>query len=109
MILVGDLFITLYLTTRADRYLGRRNVMITGALLKVGAFCADDGLVWDVIALLLYAHLLISQVLAGVVFASTNNFWGLLVAGIIGVISTSGGECGPFIAVEQARVWCLWE
>lgn len=44
-----------------------------------------------------------SQVLAGVVFASTSNFWGLLVAGIVGVISTSGGECGPFIAVEQAR------
>ena len=34
-ILIGDLFITLYLTTRADRILGRRNVLITGALLKV--------------------------------------------------------------------------
>ena len=41
------------------------------------------------------------QILAGVVFASTDNFWGLLLAGIVGVISTSGGECGPFIAVEQ--------
>lgn len=39
MILVGDLFITLYLTTRADRFLGRRNVMITGALLKVRLRC----------------------------------------------------------------------
>lgn len=73
-VLVGDLFITLYLTTRADRLLGRRNVMITGALL---------------------------QILAGVVFALTNNFTALVIAGIFGVISTSGGECGPFIAVEQ--------
>ena len=28
----------------------------------------------------------------------------LLVSGIIGVISTSGGECGPFMAVEQSAI-----
>ena len=27
---------------------------------------------------------------------------GFVAAGVVGVISTSGGECGPFIAVEQA-------
>ena len=73
-ILLGDLVITLYLSTRADGF-GRRRTLIIASLLKV---------------------------LAGVTFAATSNFWGLAVAGVIGVISTSGGEIGPFMAVEQA-------
>jgi MFS family permease len=74
--LIGDLLITFYLTTTADSY-GRKQVLIIGAILKV---------------------------FAGVAFAVTDNFWLLLLAGIIGVISPTGGETGPFLAVEQAAI-----
>ena len=73
-ILVGDLAITLWLTTRADA-MGRRATLVVGALLKV---------------------------LAGAAFALSSNYVVLVAAGIVGVISTSGGECGPFQAVEGA-------
>mmetsp|Transcript_18074 Transcript_18074/g.25739 ORF Transcript_18074/g.25739 Transcript_18074/m.25739 type:complete len:484 (+) Transcript_18074:38-1489(+) len=76
LILVGDLAVTLNLTTRADSF-GRRNVLVIGALLKFGA---------------------------GFIFASTSNYALLVLAGIVGVISTSGGEIGPFISVEQASL-----
>lgn len=73
-ILIGDLTVTFFLSTRADR-LGRRKVLIISSLLKV---------------------------LAGFGFASTSNFYLLALTGVIGVISPAGGEIGPFIAVEQA-------
>jgi len=73
-ILLGDIVITLYLSTRADAF-GRRRTLVVASLLKV---------------------------LAGVVFAASSNFWVLTAAGVVGVISTSGGEIGPFMAVEQA-------
>ena len=41
---------------------------------------------------------------AGLVFASTRNWWLLLLAGTIGVISPSGGEVGPFLSIEQAAL-----
>jgi predicted MFS family arabinose efflux permease len=66
--------ITLYLSTRADGF-GRRATLIIASLLKV---------------------------LAGFAFAATSNFGVLAAAGVVGVISTSGGEIGPFMAVEQA-------
>jgi len=75
-ILLGDLMITLNLTTRADTF-GRKYVLLIGSILKCGA---------------------------GVVFAITDNFVILLLAGIVGVISTSGGEIGPFVSVEQASL-----
>jgi MFS family permease len=74
--LVGDVAISLYLTTRAD-ILGRRRTLIAGAVLMV---------------------------LAAVVFASTRNFIFLLIAATIGVISPSGNEVGPFLAVEQVAL-----
>jgi MFS family permease len=74
--LFGDTAVSLYLTTRADR-LGRRRMLIVGAFLMVAA---------------------------GVAFASTHNFFFLLVAGIIGVISPSGNEVGPFLSIEQAAL-----
>ncbi|CAF0953254.1 unnamed protein product [Didymodactylos carnosus] len=77
-ILIGDLVITLFLTTRADRF-GRRNILIVGALLKIGA---------------------------GLTFAFVDSFAALLLAGTIGIISPTGGEIGPFLAIEQA---CLTE
>jgi MFS family permease len=74
--LVGDTLISLWLTTHADR-LGRRRVLIVGAVLMIGA---------------------------GLAFASGAAFWVLLVAAIAGVISPSGNEVGPFLAVEQASL-----
>jgi predicted MFS family arabinose efflux permease len=75
-ILAGDILVSLFLTTRADR-LGRRRMLVIGAGLMVAA---------------------------GVVFAVTGNFWLLIVAGTIGVISPSGGEVGPFLSIEQASL-----
>jgi MFS family permease len=74
--LIGDTAISLYLTTRADR-VGRRRMLIIGALLMA---------------------------VAGLVFAATRNFFWLLVAGTIGVISPSGNEVGPFLSIEQAAL-----
>jgi MFS family permease len=44
------------------------------------------------------------MVLAGVLFAATRSFWLLLLAATVGVISPSGNEVGPFLAVEQAAL-----
>ena len=74
--LVGDTVISLYLTTRADR-LGRRRMLVIGALLMMGA---------------------------GLVFGVTREWWLLLLAGTIGVISPSGHEVGPFLSIEQAAL-----
>jgi MFS family permease len=74
--LIGDTAISLYLTTQADR-VGRRRMLIVGALLMAAA---------------------------GLVFALTRNFFWLLVAGTIGVISPSGNEVGPFLSIEQAAL-----
>jgi len=72
--LIGDTLISLWLTTNADR-LGRRRVLVAGAVLML---------------------------LAGVVFALTSWVPLLILAGAIGVISPTGNEVGPFLAVEQA-------
>jgi MFS family permease len=74
--LAGDTAISLVLTTQADR-IGRRKMLITGAVLMTAA---------------------------GLAFALTNHFWLLLVAGTIGVISPSGNEVGPFLPIEQAAL-----
>jgi len=39
---------------------------------------------------------------AGIIFVSTRNIFALIAAAIIGVISPSGNEIGPFLSVEQA-------
>ncbi|MGH9631743.1 MAG: MFS transporter [Bryobacteraceae bacterium] len=74
--LVGDTGMSLWLTTRADRF-GRRRTLIFGALLMAGA---------------------------GLTFAVTKNPLLLIIAGIIGVISPSGNEVGPFLSIEQAAL-----
>ncbi len=74
--LTGDLAISLWMTTRADR-LGRRRMLAAGAVLMF---------------------------LAGVVFVSTSLFPLLLGAAILGVISPSGSEVGPFLPIEQAAI-----
>jgi MFS family permease len=74
--LLGDTAISLWLTTSADR-IGRRRVLIAGSLLMV---------------------------VAGVVFAGTSVVPILILAATIGVISPTGNEVGPFLAVEQAAL-----
>src|SRR5262249_27898600 len=74
--LVGDIVISLWLTTHADR-LGRRRMLMIGGLLMV---------------------------FAAVLFALTSNFWLLLLAATVGVISPSGNEVGPFLPIEQAAL-----
>jgi MFS family permease len=74
--LLGDAAISLWLTTHADR-LGRRRVLVAGAVLLLAG---------------------------GLAFAATPVFAVLLVAATIGVISPSGNEVGPFLAVEQASL-----
>jgi MFS family permease len=74
--LIGDTIVSLYLTTRADR-IGRRRMLIVGAALMAAA---------------------------GLAFALTRNWWLLLVAATVGVISPSGHEVGPFLSIEQAAL-----
>ena len=44
------------------------------------------------------------MILAGVVFSVTGNPVLLMIAAIIGVISPSGNEIGPFLSLEQAAL-----
>lgn len=74
--LAGDVIVSLFLTTRADR-IGRRRMLIIGAALMAAA---------------------------GVAFGFTRNFFFLALAGTIGVISPSGNEVGPFLSIEQAAL-----
>jgi MFS family permease len=74
--LAGDAVISLVLSTRADRH-GRRRTLVVGAGLML---------------------------LGGVVFAATGDFVVLLAAAIVAVLSPSGNEVGPFLAVEQAAL-----
>ena len=74
--LLGDTAISLWMTAVADR-IGRRRMLIAGAGLMVGA---------------------------GLVFAVSRDWLVLAVAATLGVISPSGGEVGPFLAIEQASL-----
>ncbi|MDP2935846.1 MAG: MFS transporter [Dehalococcoidia bacterium] len=72
--LAGGAAITIALTAVADR-IGRRRVLMAGAALMA---------------------------VAGVVFSSTSNLVLLIISAILGTISPSGKEVGPFLSVEQA-------
>jgi len=74
--LLGDVLVSLLLTLIADT-LGRRRTLLLGAL---------------------------SMAISGAVFATTSNYVALLLAAIIGVISPSGNEIGPFRAVEESTL-----
>jgi MFS family permease len=74
--LVGDTAISLWITTNADR-LGRKRMLLAGAGLMI---------------------------LAGSLFILTRNFYVLVLAAMIGVISPSGNEVGPFLSIEQAAL-----
>lgn len=79
--LVGDVLISLLLTLYADN-LGRRRTLQIGCL---------------------------SMAVSGAVFAIFSNYWILLFAAVVGVISPSGNEIGPFRAVEESTIAHLTE
>lgn len=74
--LVGDVAISFLLTLVADG-VGRKAILALGALLMTGS---------------------------GVVFAMASDYYVLLAAAVLGVISPSGNEIGPFRAVEESVV-----
>jgi MFS family permease len=74
--LLGDTVISLWITTNADR-IGRKRMLFAGAGLMI---------------------------LAAVIFITTRNFYLILAASMIGVISPSGNEVGPFLSIEQASL-----
>ncbi|TVY85029.1 putative membrane protein [Lachnellula suecica] len=74
--LIGDTIISLILTLFADG-LGRKAILALGALLMA---------------------------MSGVVFALSGNYWVMLAAAIVGVISPSGNEIGPFRAIEESTL-----
>src|SRR3990170_3726777 len=74
--LLGDVILSLWITTSADR-LGRRRMLVVSALLIV---------------------------FAGAVLASTSALWLIGVAALVGVLSPSGYDVGPFLSIEQAAL-----
>ena len=74
--LLGDTLISLWITTTADHF-GRKRMLVIGAVLMMFAALA---------------------------FILTRNFALLLLAAVVGVISPSGNEVGPFLSIEQAAL-----
>ncbi|KAF2962793.1 hypothetical protein GQX73_g10783 [Xylaria multiplex] len=72
--LVGDVFLGTLLSLVADR-IGRRRVLMGGSVLMITS---------------------------GVIFAVFENFWVLLLGAIVGVISITGGDFGPFRSIEES-------
>ncbi|KAJ5582691.1 Major facilitator superfamily domain general substrate transporter [Penicillium sp. DV-2018c] len=74
--LVGDVVISFFLTLFADS-MGRKMVLSLGSILMAGS---------------------------GIIFALFGNYWILLAAAVLGVISPSGNEIGPFRAIEESTL-----
>jgi MFS family permease len=74
--LLGDVAISFWITTAADRA-GRRRMLVVGALLIV---------------------------LAGAVLGASANFWLIAAAALVGVLSPNGSEIGPFLSIEQSAL-----
>ncbi|KAI0148358.1 major facilitator superfamily domain-containing protein [Xylariaceae sp. FL1272] len=72
--LVGDVVLGTLLSLMADR-IGRRKVLLGGQILMITS---------------------------GVIFACFENFWVLLFGAIVGVISVTGGDFGPFRSIEES-------
>ncbi|KAH6629753.1 major facilitator superfamily MFS1 [Boeremia exigua] len=79
--MLGDAFISFVLVLITDKF-GRRRILALGAILMTAS---------------------------GVAFASSSTYWVLLLASMIGVISPSGNEIGPFRAVEESILSQLTE
>lgn len=83
--LLGDAIISIVLTSQADK-MGRKKTLMVSSILAI---------------------------FTSLMFASQSNFWVLLVSAIVGVISPSGNEIGPFMAIElsgmfQNHLSCLF-
>ncbi|KAL9004267.1 MAG: hypothetical protein Q9188_002902 [Gyalolechia gomerana] len=76
MTLWGDVIISFILTIFADGFGRRRTLMLGSALMTA----------------------------SGLVFAFSGNYWILVSASILGVISPSGNEIGPFKAIEESTL-----
>lgn len=74
--LLGDTLLSLLITTQADR-IGRRRMLMAGALLMLAA---------------------------GFPLALSSSFPVILFALTVGVLSPTGNEVGPFLALEQAAL-----
>jgi MFS family permease len=74
--LAGDILVSLWVTLVADR-VGRKNMLLLGAALMI---------------------------LAGFIFLLTTDPLWIVFAAIIGIVSPSGGEIGPFLSIEQAAL-----
>eukprot|EP01041_Mallomonas_annulata_P012729 gene12729-26814_t len=74
--LVGDAAVSLIFTSHADKA-GRKKVLVIGAVLSV---------------------------ITSIIFTTQTNFFVMLLAGIFGVISPSGNEIGPFMAIELSAL-----
>ncbi|KAF3492341.1 uncharacterized protein GIQ15_01858 [Arthroderma uncinatum] len=76
MTLVGDVALSLLAALVADR-VGRRRILFLGGALMV---------------------------LSGMVFVFFENYWILLLGAVVGVISATGGDFGPFRSVEESTI-----
>lgn len=74
--LLGDVVLGLVVTLMADG-LGRRRVLLAGGLLMA---------------------------VSGTIFSYFENFWLLLLAAVVGVVSAGGGDFGPFRAIEESML-----
>lgn len=79
--LLGDVVLSLVITLMADG-LGRRRVFFAGGLLMA---------------------------VSGAIFSYFENFWVLLIAAVVGVLSATGGDFGPFRAIEESTLSHLTE
>jgi MFS family permease len=75
-VILGDIVVSLILTTKADLF-GRKKTLMLGALLKL---------------------------FTGFFYAYSSNIYVLVITGIIGVISVTGTEIGPFLPIEQSTI-----
>lgn len=74
--LVGDVILSLAVSLVADRF-GRRRTVCCGAGLMI---------------------------LSGATFALSEQYWVLLPAAVVGVLSATGGDTGPFRAIEESTL-----
>lgn len=74
--LAGDILVSFWVTVVADR-VGRKRMLLLGAVLMI---------------------------LAGLTFLLTTDPLWITLAAIIGIVSPSGGEIGPFLSIEQAAL-----
>ncbi|KAI6785501.1 uncharacterized protein J7T54_007144 [Emericellopsis cladophorae] len=74
--LLGDVVLGTLIALMADS-IGRRRVLLAGGILMA---------------------------VSGLVFMYFENFWVLLIAAVVGVVSASGSDFGPFRAIEESML-----